>query len=168
MNRDFREKSFKHKTLDDRVHRGIPIKRKKVTPAPVMDVMINWWDLRLREGTQLTDIQHYRPSFDYRGTGPWFRYVAVPALYHDFISYRDDLFVTRLSFLIYFRRVVGDFKLISKTGRLNKSDGTMFLRPRRQYIRFEAKQIYIERIQKAYENENDSEGSGVSPSSGVV
>ena len=102
-----------------------------------------WWWQRVRDGSQLQ--YDYVKGHDYRGDGPWFRYVALDALHLDYQTFSGQM-LTRNQFIVRFYKVIGTPFRKSIPIRLEEKGGKLFLRPRRRFIRFREIQYYEERL----------------------
>lgn len=149
---NFRIKDYRVRTMDSHVHSVHRYRRSMPRIPTSSDFIRLWWKGRVRAGCQLTNLEEYRPSYDYRGAPHWFRHVAMKAMYEDFLKFHPGL-TTPLVFSNHLCQIVCHFDMVTLPGRLNTKDGGMFLRPARRFMRFEPIEIY----RRSNENQTESE-----------
>lgn len=126
-----------------------PVTRLSVPPPVATEAMLSWWRTCLIRGSQMEDPEKWRLSYDYRGSGPWKRYVAVDVLMVEFLNH-SGLEVDEGQFRHRLSSVTGSPKIISRPGRLERDDGSLFLRPRRRFARFRSLDWHRERFQESF------------------
>jgi len=120
------------------VSRKVLTKKELVDPITRRAVIAigAWWQVRCAAGRQLSSYADYKEGYDYKGQGPWKKYVSLDAMHRDFMKSEYGYEITRTVFRMCLGRIT-EVTSHTRFGTVRNQWGEESLRPRVRFLRFD-------------------------------